>query len=51
MSPEVANNHLLFYRFGFQDFQWQEFIPRLKGKSESEIKEYVSLGSEVSSTT
>ncbi|XP_078157848.1 chromatin remodeling factor CHD3 (PICKLE) isoform X4 [Carex rostrata] len=38
------NNFMqILMRFGFQDFQWKEFIPRLKGKSDSEIKDYAAL--------
>ena len=29
------------YRFGLGDFDWSEFIPRMKQKTPEEIKEYV----------
>ncbi|KAJ1698567.1 hypothetical protein LUZ63_007079 [Rhynchospora breviuscula] len=38
------NNFMqILMRFGFQDFEWREFIPRLKGKTASEIKDYAAL--------
>ncbi|XP_010942119.1 CHD3-type chromatin-remodeling factor PICKLE [Elaeis guineensis] len=30
-------------RFGFQDYNWKEFLPRLKGKSPQEIQDYAQL--------
>lgn len=33
----------ILMRFGFGDFDWSEFVPRLKGKTLEEVKEYGSL--------
>ncbi|XP_008799628.2 CHD3-type chromatin-remodeling factor PICKLE-like [Phoenix dactylifera] len=30
-------------RFGFQDYNWKEFLPRLKGKSPQELQDYAQL--------
>ncbi|XP_072989353.1 CHD3-type chromatin-remodeling factor PICKLE isoform X2 [Typha latifolia] len=33
----------ILMRFGFQDYEWKEFLPRLKGKTAREIQEYSAL--------
>ena len=34
--------HLYFCRFGFGDYDWREFVSRLKGKDFDEVHEYVT---------
>ncbi|URD94467.1 CHD3-type chromatin-remodeling factor [Musa troglodytarum] len=33
----------LVMRFGFQDYSWKEYLPRLKGKSWQEVQDYAEL--------
>ncbi|XP_074567339.1 CHD3-type chromatin-remodeling factor PICKLE [Curcuma longa] len=33
----------LVMRFGFQDYSWKEYLPRIKGKSWQEVQDYAEL--------